>query len=198
MKRYLLLLFLTLPVLSSVGQDYDALAQKIHDGKEDEAIAILQKVEDKNSINYLNLLGEAYLRKGLYEEARETFEKAEYLQETKADHDELQLADTYGFIANLHYATGNNQLSLQYHFKALDLRQKANDIMGIAATTNDIGLVYSKSNPEKALDYYEKALEDYLKIYGREDERVVTAYVNIGFAHSNLGDYPAAHKNFDI
>ena len=197
-KRLPIILLLLMTSVLLHGQDFEAINKLVHEGNEDEAIVILLATEDKNNISYLNLIGEAYLRKGLYEEALDNFEKAEYLQETNPDHDKLQLAQTYSFIANLHYATGNNQLSLQYHFKALELRQKENDPMGIAATTNDIGLVYSKGNPAKALTYYEKALEDYLEIYGREDERIVTGYVNIGFAHSNLGDYPAAHRNFDI
>jgi CHAT domain-containing protein/Tfp pilus assembly protein PilF len=199
MKRFLLFIAL---LSCSPGllqaQDFENIAGQIHEGQEDEAIAALKKIDQPNNIRSLNLLGEAYLRKGLYEEALQNLEKAEYLQETNPEHDNLQLAGTYSLIALLHYATGNNQLSLQYHFKALDLRQVAKDDIGVAATNNDIGLVYSKPNPAKALTYYERALEDYLKIYGQKDERIVSGYLNIGFAHSNLGDYPAAHKNFDM
>ena len=179
------------------AQDYEAISELIHQGKEDEAIKLLKETNASNEIEYLNLLGEAFLRKGLYEEALLNLEKAEYLQETNPDHNKLQLAQTYSFIALLHDNTGNKQSSLQYHFKALDLRQDEDDAPGIAASTNDIGLVYSRSNPSKALGYYEKALEDYIRLYGREDERIVTAYVNIGVAYSNLGDFPAAHKNLD-
>jgi len=179
------------------AQDFAVIEEMIHSGSEDEAISLLRENEDKNNVKYLNLLGEAYLRKGLYEEAGETFRRAEYLQEANSNSNKLELADTYSFIAVLHYTTGNNQLSLQYHFKALELRQSAGSKAGIAASTNDIGLVYSRSNPERALDYYKKALEDYLELYGQNDDRIVSAYVNIGIAESNLGNYPAAHRNFN-
>lgn len=199
MRKVLVIILFSVTLVSfSIGQDLDKIAKLVHDGNEDEAITALEDFEEQNNIQYLNLLGEAYLRKGLYEEAKANLEKAEYLQEVNPDHDKLALADTYSFIALLHYTTGNNQLALQYHFKALDLRQTANSLADIAASTNDIGLVYSRNNPARALEYYQRALADYLEIYGREAERIVTAYVNIGIAQSNLGDYPAAHKNLDM
>lgn len=196
-RKNIILLILLLSCATSFAQDMQAIAAMISNGQEDKALYALKMVEDKNNIDYLNLSGEAYMRKGLYAEALSTFEKAEYLQETNSQHNELTLAKTYSYIAVLHFTTGNNQLALQYNFKALDLRKKNNDAAGIAASTNDIGLVYSRNNPERALSYYEEALEDYMKIYGREDDRIVTAYVNIGIAQSNLGNYNRAHENLD-
>ena len=178
-------------------QNFASVKTLIASGKEDDAISVLNAVEDKNNIEYLNLLGEAQMRKGLYEEALENFSKAEFLQEQDQNHDELQLAETYSFIAVLHYTTGNNQLSLQYHFKALELRVMQGNTAAIAASTNDIGLVYSRSNPEKALDYYQNALEDYLELYGSSDERTVTAYINIGLANRNLKLFNEALDNLE-
>jgi len=196
LKNCFALLLLFLANLAS-SQDLSAVKELIATGKEDDALVILNKTEDKNDITYLNLYGEAQMRKGLYEEAFEIFEKAEYLQEQDQNHDELQLADTYSFIAVLHYTTGNNQLSLQYHFKALELRVMQSNAAAIAASTNDIGLVYSRTNPEKALEYYQNALSDYLELYGKLDERNVTAYINIGLAYRNLALYDEAHDNLE-
>ena len=190
-------LFFLLHVSFGYAQNFASVKTLIVSGKEDEAISILNNVEDKNNIEYLNLYGEAQMRKGLYEEAFESFEKAEYLQEQDQNYDELQLAETYSFIAVLHYTTGNNQLSLQYHFKALELRVLQGNIAATAASTNDIGLVYSRSNPEKALEYYQNALEDYLELYGSSDERTVTAYINIGLANRNLKLFNEALDNLE-
>ena len=190
-------LFFLLPVGLGYAQDYASVKTLIVSGKEDDAISMLNTVEDKNSIEYLNLLGEAQMRKGLYEEALINFAKAEFLQEQDQNHDELQLAETYSFIAVLHYTMGNNQLSLQYHFKALELRVMNSNMAATAASTNDIGLVYSRSNPEKALEFYKNALEDYLELYGRSDERTVTAYINIGLAYRNLILYDDALDNLE-
>jgi CHAT domain-containing protein len=183
---------------SGYSQDYSTIEALISSGQENQALVLLEEIEDKNNIAYLNLVGEANMRKGLYDKALEAFEKAEYLQETNPDHDKLMLAETYSYIAVIHYTTGNNQLALQYHFKALDLRKVANDRITIAASINDIGLVYSRSNPEKAIEYYQQALEEYKLLFGREDSRIVTAYTNIGIAFSNLGNYEKAHENLDM
>jgi CHAT domain-containing protein len=195
--RYFFIVCLLLFASLGKAQDYKAIERLLSSGKEDEALASLKNIEDKNNINYLNLLGEAQMRKGLYDEAFEIFAKAEYLQEQDQNHDELQLADTYSFIGVLHFTTGNNQLCLQYHFKALELRTQQGNTADIAASTNDIGLVYSKSNPEKALQYYERALADYLVLYGDTDERTVTAYINIGLANRNLELYDQALANLE-
>ena len=87
------LLFLVI-VKTGHSQNYSSIKELIASGKEDEAISVLNTVEDKNNIYYLNLFGEAQMRKGLYEEALENFAKAEYLQEHNQDHDVLQLSDT--------------------------------------------------------------------------------------------------------
>jgi CHAT domain-containing protein/tetratricopeptide (TPR) repeat protein len=177
------------------AQEFSSIKQKIISGNEDEAILLLNEIEDKNNISYLNLIGDAHMRKGFYDEALKNFEKAAYLQEQNPNHDKLQLADTYSFIAILHFTTGNDQLSLQYHFKALDLRRQQNNTAAIAASTNDIGLVYSRSNPEKALTYYKEALADYLELYGDADDRTATAYTNIGIAYRNMTAYEEALEN---
>jgi len=196
--------FYVLGFSSVSAQDYDAIEKMIFSGSEDQALIALKAVEDKNNINYLNLNGQAYLQKGLYDEALKNFDKAEYIQVQLVDKDNSLLADTYSSIAFIHWSTGNNQLALQYHFKALDLRNQAGDEAGMAASNNDIGLVYSRTDPDKALDYYKKALTSYLKIYGRQDERTVTAYLNMGFAYSNRGkandndlDYDEALDNLE-
>ena len=120
-------MFLGLMPLVSNAQDFSAIDNLISSGQEDAAIEKLNTIEDGNNITYLNLMGEALLRKGRYEEALENFEKAEYLQEQNTNHNKQQLANTYSFIALVHWTTGNDQLSLQYHFKALDLRTQQKD-----------------------------------------------------------------------
>ena len=190
------LLFGLVPLFSN-AQEFSSIQKLISSGQEDAAIEQLKGLEDQNGNRFLNLMGEALLRKGRYEEALENFQKAEYLQEQNPSADKKQLANTYSFIALVHWTTGNDQLSLQYHFKALDLRTQQSDIAAVAASTNDIGLVYSRSNPEKALAYYKKALADYEKLYGNNDEKTATAYINIGIAYNNLEYHEDALENLE-
>lgn len=197
LKQLALLFFVVLVVTVSYGQEFQAIQKLVSTGHEDQALDQLATVKDKNDITYLNLMGEAYLHKGLYKEALKNLEKAAYLQEQNSNHNEGQLAKTYSFTALVHWTTGNDQLALQYHFKALDIRTQLNDKAGIAASTNDIGLVYSRSNPNKAIEYYKKALADYRELYGNIDGRIVTAYANIGVAYRNLKQFDQALKNLE-
>jgi len=57
----------------------------------------------------------------------------------------------------------------------------------------NIGLAYhSKGDYDRALEYYEKALNIGKKIYGEEHPNIATNYNNIGLAYYNKGDYDRA------
>jgi len=86
---------------NAFGQNFKEAKSLISQGREDEALALLEKNPQPNNISYLNLKGEALMRKGRYDKALEVFEKAEYLQETADRPDEKQQAGTYSFIAVL-------------------------------------------------------------------------------------------------
>jgi len=50
----------------------------------------------------------------------------------------------------------------------------------VAASYNDMGLVYSSTDVDKALAYYEKAFAVYQKIHGKEHRKIAIASNNIG------------------
>ena len=62
---------------------------------------------------------------------------------------------------------------------------------------NDLGLVYSVSNPKKALDYYEKALEIYERLHGKNHPKIAIANTNIGLVYRTLELYGDAINNFE-
>jgi CHAT domain-containing protein/Tfp pilus assembly protein PilF len=67
----------------------------------------------------------------------------------------------------------------------------------IAASYNDLGLVYSQSDPDKALTYYEKALPIYLALHGKEHAKIAINNTNTGVIYSNLELYGDAINNLE-
>ncbi len=98
---------------------------------------------------------------------------------------------------------------------ALQLRQElfGEQSEEVAASYNDLGLVYSQIDPDKALEYYEKALAVYQKLHGNDHPKIAIASSNIGALYTQIelfGDainnletaskiwlkiYPAGHPN---
>jgi tetratricopeptide (TPR) repeat protein len=57
---------------------------------------------------------------------------------------------------------GNYKEALDHLNKALEIHTSLDDRVGMAADSNNIGLVfYNKDNTDEALDYHKKALDSY-------------------------------------
>jgi len=71
----------------------------------------------------------------------------------------------------------------------------------IASLYNEIGLFY-QYHPEKAIHYYQKALDIWIKETDIDPFDISTSYYNIGAAYVKLHDYPKAleylNKSLDI
>ena len=199
--RKQILIFLLLVSLEGLGQGMSNIKAMILAGEEDRALQQLEQEKDDTSPEWLNLKGEALLYKGSYEEALQLFESAANILE-QSDNNSNELADTYGLIGNTQRTLGNNALALQYHFKRLEIYRKRNDDAGIAGSLNDIGLVYANSEEidevNNALMYYDEAVKLYRESLGEKDEKVSTAYVNIGLIHLRQGNYPEAIEFLDM
>lgn len=159
MQKIVLISFLFLFSITLLAQEnqqnkIDRLIQK---GQLNEALSLVNKL-DKGAV-YYNYLGTIYRQKGQYDKALKCFNK-ELNQHESTNNTEV-IASVYSNIGVTEWALGNNTKSLDYHFRALDLRKKTALKNEIAASYNDIGLVFSQDNPDKALEYYEKALGIY-------------------------------------
>jgi len=182
---------------TSYGQKITELSRLIREGKEDEALARIKDMDQTNNVVLINLTGEALLRKGRYDQAREKFEQAEYMGSQEDPLDKSLMGEIYSNMGLLQMTTGNNALSLQYHFKALEIRDALEDPLALGASLNNIGLVYSKGDPEIALNYYKKALKAYQKAGNLASDKIATALINIGVVYSNLDFYEEAMENLE-
>ncbi len=198
MKKLKLILLLPLLgfALASWGQSVLEQAQtQLDNGDENKALELLKKSKKDENPYYLNLLGEIWLKKGNGEKALDYFEKAQKLEEKEENTDPRLLGKTYNNIALALWSMGKNSQALQYHQVALQNREKLNDPLAEASSLNNIGLVYTSTQPDLAITYFEKAKE----IYEKEtlEDKIATSYVNIGLAYKFKEDYNEALSNLN-
>ncbi len=186
-------------LLSSVvfGQsEYEKIQQLIERGNVFSAEKELLKISDNTTGNYHQLYGDVLLKKGDNQKALEEFETALKLYKvSKSGSDEL--SKCYSQLGVTHWVMGNHNESLKFHQQALNLHKTNKNKKGVAASHNNIGLMYSNLDPEKALEYYEKALITYRKVYDASDERIATAHINIGIINSKMSLQSDAFDHFD-
>lgn len=82
--------------------------------------------------------------------------------------------------------------------KALNIKEKllGGGHSSLATLYNEIGVFYQYS-PEKAIPYYQKALDIWIKEVDKDPFDISTIYYNIGAAYVQLHDYPQALDNLN-
>ena len=90
------------------------------------------------------------------------------------------------------------QAQEQLH-RALTLRQSGtkNANALTAATYNDLGLVYSQTDKDKALNYFEEAHKLYAALYGNKHPKIAIAAINMGIVYRDLELYEEAMTHFE-
>lgn len=145
---------------------------------------------------FLSVLGEVQLIKGRTDKALEFYNQAlASASEKVAEIDEI-----YSRIGVANWVNGNADLALEFHIKALNYRKQYYGEMHIktAAIYNNIGLTYSRTEPNKALEYYAKALEIYIGKYKNGNQpSLAIIYSNVGYIYSQQKDYNKALDNFE-
>lgn len=159
----------------------------------DEAQRISAKAQFWKSQNEY-YIAEAQLNLGRYEVAQEIINRnINYL--SKENYPEL-LAQNYNLLGIIFWQEGNNNLALEYVEKGLEIRQK-NNSPEIAASYNDLGLVYQSFDANKALDFYEKAIESYkTRLPGIHPKNAILLS-NIGIINLSQKKYKQAQEYFE-
>jgi len=117
---------------------------------------------------------------------RQEWEKAEHdlqqaLQSTPAERKILQ-ADIYDVMASLNREAGNHGRALTYAERALALREEEGDLLRIAKSHGNLGLLYRTMNEYgHAIAAYKEAMTTYQKIGNQE--LTAMALLNIGAAY---------------
>ncbi len=192
-----------IPLLLLIGLTFSSHAQSVleqaqtalNNGDENKALLLLEGKKQETRPAYLNLLGQVWLKKGSGEKALNYFQKAKDIIELKDDKDSRALGETYNNIAVALWSMGKSSQALQYHQVALQNREKLGEPLEVAASLNNIGLVYTSSQPELAISYFERAKS----IYKKENlqDKIATSYVNIGLAYKFKKEYNEALTNLN-
>ncbi|MGI9190507.1 MAG: tetratricopeptide repeat protein [Chitinophagaceae bacterium] len=116
-------------------------------------LILFRKLNDSSAIaSCLNLLGLTLIEIGQLKEAEHAFFEAMSIYDAKK---ELGL---YGSvlqnIGNLYIDLENNEKAKEYYLKALAIKLKLNDFVGIASISNNMGIIYRYTKPDSAIYYY--------------------------------------------
>jgi CHAT domain-containing protein/Tfp pilus assembly protein PilF len=199
MQLKALVLFFTLMSTGLFAQNSMLKVREfLEQGKIDEAAFELEKVP-KDTAEYYRLLGNLFLRKGQLEEAIAMIGQGLSMLESGDNKDTEIYAKCLNDLGNAHWNLGNQTEALTNLLASKDIRLQifGEQNEALASSYNDIGLVYSLSQPEVALDYYEKALAIYNKYRTENIVKIAQANVNIGIIQTKLGIYGTAIDNFD-
>lgn len=173
-------------------------------GRFDDAYALLKTITPAATTPYLAGLvqtqwGLLYLNQGRNDQSLEALQLAITRLEEAGHANSLEAALALSHLGNLYRATGKYTQAEEQLAVALAYRQKllpANHEL-IAASYNDLGLVFSNTDADKALDYYEKALVIYQHLHGAEHPKIAIARTNTGFLYRRLELYGDAVNNFE-
>jgi CHAT domain-containing protein/Tfp pilus assembly protein PilF len=147
----------------------------------------------------LTNLGFLSVNLGEYDDALTQFESALHLFDKENKSNSLEAAQTLTYLGLLHKYTLKDTQAEQQMLMALSIRQKLlpENHELIAASYNDLGLIYARVNNDKALTNYEKALVIYEKLHGNDHPKIAIANSNIGFIYLNDKLYGDAVNNFE-
>jgi CHAT domain-containing protein/Tfp pilus assembly protein PilF len=177
----------------------------IRSGKFYDANTILKTLlaSNTNSIFVSGVLkttaGFLYLNEGRNDLAIQSLQEALIHFEKVDKQNSLEAAQAISFLGLAYNASGKYAQAEEQMQRALVLRQNilSTDHELIAASYNDLGLVFSQRDGDKALDFYEKALVIYLRLHGKEHPKIAFTNTNTAIVYRDLELYGDAINNFE-
>lgn len=144
-------------------------------------------------------LGFLYLNRARNDLAMENLQQALNLFQQAGKRNSEEGAKCLANLCQLYSGTDKLNQAEANGLMALQIRQnlRGEDSEAVAASYNDLGLVYSQSNIDMALEYYERALSIYEKLHGKDHRKIAIANTNIGFLYRKLKLYGDAVNNFE-
>lgn len=142
-------------------------------------------------------LGFLYMNMGRSDKALDLLLQASELHDKSAN--PLERARTLSFLGQLYnslgkYAMAEEQLYMALHLRELNLPDN-HDL--IAASYNDLGLALTVNNPDRALEYFDKAITIYEALHGKDHSKVAITLTNLGVAYRSVKLYGDATSSFE-
>ncbi len=185
MRLSILILFLVVTTLASAQKKELAVVDSlIRSGKFTEAETALKNVKGDEALikSHYGLL---YMVQTRYDLALEYLQSALDIFDKNNAANSLEAAEALVHLGNVYRSTGKYIQAEEQFNHALLIRQEklpSNHEL-IAAIYNDLGLVYTDLNPDKSIEYYEKALETYRKLHGEDDPKIAIGNTNLGYVY---------------
>jgi len=99
------------------------------------------------------------------------------------------------------YMLGNYARAIDYFYQSLRMKENLNDYRGIAATLNNIGMIYDEQgDKQRAIEHYTNAISNFNKIPERkmdDNQVLVASYHNLGALYVEKKDYGKALEYFN-
>jgi CHAT domain-containing protein/Tfp pilus assembly protein PilF len=173
-------------------------------GKLTEAETLLLAVKQKDASEFLQAitltnLGNLYLNKGRNDLALESLQSALTKFQNTGQSNTKEAAQCLANLALVYTYTGKYNQAKDNGLLALQIRQQlfGENSEETAASYNDLGLVYTSADPDKALEYYDKALPIYERLHGNTHPKIAIANTNSGIIYRQLELYGDAVNNFE-
>lgn len=185
MKNTLTLLLLCVTMLSQAQQNqFNTIDSLIRSGKLTEAETLL-KITQGSRAQLKTHYGLLYMNQSRYDLALESLQGALSEFENTNQANTLEAAETLIHLGNVYRATGKYSQAEEQLNHALIIREEKLPAMHelIAAVYNDLGLVYTQLDTDKSIAFYEKALETYQKIHGKNHPKLAIANTNLGVVY---------------
>lgn len=143
--------------------------------------------------------GALYLNEGRNDLALEAVQSSIESFEQSGNGSTLDAAEAIATLGIIYNVTGKSQQAEEQLLKALSLRKEAlpESHELIAATYNDLGLVYTSLDPEKALDYYDQSLKIYQQLHEKTHPKIAIANTNLGVIYRQLEFYGDAVNSLE-
>ncbi len=111
----------------------------------------------------------------------------------------LETAQALAFLGQVYLSTGKYAQAEEQLQMALAIRNEklSESHELIAASYNDLGLVYSQLDVDKAIDFYELAAAIYEKLHGKDHPKLAIANTNLGIVYRTLELYGDAILYFE-
>jgi CHAT domain-containing protein/predicted negative regulator of RcsB-dependent stress response len=176
----------------------------IHLGRFEDAEALLKSIQQKNPSAFVvgvtkTNQGFLFLNQGRNDLALEALQNALSSFDQANASNSIEASNALAHLGQVYKSTGKHQQAEEQLQMALTYRLnklKPDDEL-IAASYNDLGIVYTNVDNDKALTYYEKALAIYEKMHGKEHPKTAIATINIGINYRLLELYGDAVNNFE-
>jgi tetratricopeptide (TPR) repeat protein len=103
----------------------------------------------------------------------------------------LEMAEALALLGNVYRASAKYSQAEEHLLHALTIRQEKlpADHELIAATYNDLGLIYTQIDIDKSYQYYNMALTMYEKLHGKEHSKIAIANTNLGYLNQTDKQY---------